>query len=164
MNQWKPGHAVKADVRTLDQAVKDSDVLIGVLVKGAVTADTVRSMADPDTENTRILRGITERARVSQADIIFAEGDDPRVLRVAVMYQRSGFGKSLVVGPEADVQEKLEAAGLADAVSELQIVNAGYTPNLEVFKDLHYNRLKRKGLIGQMFTDVQPETDMFFRL
>jgi malate dehydrogenase (oxaloacetate-decarboxylating)(NADP+) len=79
------------------------------------------------------------------------------------MYQRSGFGKSLVVGREADVQEKLEAAGLADAVSERQIVNAGNTQNLEVFKDLHYNRLKRKGLIGQMFTDVQPETDMFFR-
>lgn len=287
MNQWKSGHAVKTDLRTLEQAMKGSDVLIGVSVKGAVTADMVRSMADdpvifamanPDPEITpeeaqevrkdvivatgrsdypnqvnnvlgfpylfrgaldinaraindemkiacaealaalaredvpdevamaygkelsfgrdyiiptpfdprliyrippavakagmqtgvarrpiidveayelslktrmdptaSILRGITERARVAQAEIIFAEGDDPRVLRAAVMYQRSGFGKSLVVGRETDVQEKLEAAGLADAVSELQIVNAANTQNLELYKDLLYNRLKRKG-------------------
>ena len=36
----------------------------------------------------------------AQARMIFAEGDDPRVLRAAVMYQRSGFGKALVVGRE----------------------------------------------------------------
>ncbi len=51
--------------------------------------------------------------------MIFAEGDDPRVLRAAVQYQRSGLGQALVVGREADVQEKLEAAGLGDAAAEL---------------------------------------------
>ena len=48
--------------------------------------------------------------------ISFAEGDDPRVLRAAVMYQRSGFGKALVVGRPDDVKQKLEEAGLGDAV------------------------------------------------
>jgi malate dehydrogenase (oxaloacetate-decarboxylating)(NADP+) len=45
--------------------------------------------------------------------MIFAEGDDPRVLRAAVAYQRAGLGKALVVGREADVREKLAAAGMA---------------------------------------------------
>ena len=287
MNQWKSAHAVKTELRTLDQAMEGADVFIGVSVKGAVTAQMVCSMADdpvifamanPDPEITpedaqearkdvivatgrsdypnqvnnvlgfpylfrgaldinaraingemkiacaealaalaredvpdevsmaygkelsfgrnyiiptpfdprliyrippavakagmqtgvarrpiidiqayelslktrmdptaSILRGITERARAAQAEMIFSEGDDPRVLRAAVMYQRSGFGKSLVVGREMDVREKLEAAGLADAVSELQIVNAANTQNLEVYKGLLYERLKRKG-------------------
>lgn len=287
MNQWKSAHAVKTELRTLDQAMEGADVFIGVSVKGAVTAQMVCSMADdpvifamanPDPEITpedaqearkdvivatgrsdypnqvnnvlgfpylfrgaldinaraingemkiacaealaalaredvpdevsmaygkelsfgrnyiiptpfdprliyrippavakagmqtgvarrpiidiqayelslktrmdptaSILRGITERARAAQAEMIFSEGDDPRVLRAAVMYQRSGFGKSLVVGREMDVREKLEAAGLADAVNELQIVNAANTQNLEVYKGLLYERLKRKG-------------------
>ena len=287
MNQWKSAHAVKTEFRTLEQAVKGADVFIGVSVKGALTVEMVRSMADdpvifamanPDPEITpedakgvrkdvivatgrsdypnqvnnvlgfpylfrgaldinaraindemkiacaealaalaredvpdevalaygkeltfgrdyiiptpfdprliyrippavakagmktavarrpivnleayilslkarmdptaSILRGINERARAAQAEMIFAEGDDPRVLRAAVMYQRSGFGKSVVVGRESDVWEKLEAAGLADAAREIKIINAANTQNLGIYKDLLYNRLKRKG-------------------
>ncbi|KAJ0338079.1 hypothetical protein COL154_014274, partial [Colletotrichum chrysophilum] len=46
MNQWKSAHAVKTDARTLADAVKGADVLFGLSVKGALTDDMVRSMAD----------------------------------------------------------------------------------------------------------------------
>ncbi|MGB1035367.1 MAG: phosphate acyltransferase, partial [Primorskyibacter sp.] len=92
-----------------------------------------------------MLRGINARARAAQARMIFAEGDDPRVLRAAVMYQRSGLGKALVVGRDSDVREKLTEAGLADAVRELEVVNAANTRHLETYKDYLYKRLQRKG-------------------
>jgi len=92
-----------------------------------------------------IMRGIHARAKASQNTIVFAEGDDPRVLRAAVLYQRSGLGKALVVGRLGDVKEKLTAEGLADAVSELTVVNAANTPHLETYKDFLYKRLQRKG-------------------
>ena len=287
MNQWKSGHAVKTDLRTLEQAMINADVFLGVSVKGAVTQDMVKSMADnpvifamanPDPEITpeeahevrpdaivatgrsdypnqvnnvlgfpylfrgaldiharaindpmkiacaqalaelaredvpdevavaygrkltfgrdyiiptpfdprlihrippavaragmetgaarrpivdmdgyevslqsrmdptaSILRGLNSRARAAQARMIFAEGDDPRVLRAAVEYQRQGLGKALVVGRSADVKAKLEAAGLGDAVRELEVVNAAKTPHLEVYKEFLYKRLQRKG-------------------
>ena len=103
---------------------------------------SLKTRMDPTAS---ILRGLTERARVAQARMIFAEGDDPRTLRAAVMYQRSGFGKSLVVGREADVKEKLEAAGLGDAVCELEVVNAAKTDKLNQYKDFLYDRLNRRG-------------------
>ncbi|MGR3627559.1 MAG: phosphate acyltransferase, partial [Limimaricola sp.] len=77
-----------------------------------------------------VLRGLNARARAAQATMIFAEGDDPRVLRAAVQYQRSGFGKALVVGRETDVAEKLAAEGMAEGASELEVVNAANTPHL----------------------------------
>jgi len=77
--------------------------------------------------------------------MIFAEGDDVRVLRAAVAYQRNGMGKAMVVGREADVKQKLESVGLADAVRELQVVNAANTPHLETYKAFLYDRLQRKG-------------------
>ena len=46
MNQWKSAHAVKTEDRTLAEAVKGSDVFFGLSVKGALTEDMVRSMAD----------------------------------------------------------------------------------------------------------------------
>ncbi|MDA8766913.1 NADP-dependent malic enzyme [Planktomarina temperata] len=92
-----------------------------------------------------ILRGINARARSSQARIIFAEGDDERVLRAAVLYQRQGFGKSIVVGRESDVRQRLEAAGLGDAAGELEVVNAANTEHLEDYKNYLYQRLQRKG-------------------
>ncbi|PVA10785.1 NADP-dependent malic enzyme [Pelagivirga sediminicola] len=92
-----------------------------------------------------IMRSINARARHAQARMIFAEGDDLRVLRAAVQYQRAGMGKALVVGREADVEAKLTAAGMADAVAELEIVNAANTPHLEEYRSFLYNRLQRKG-------------------
>ena len=107
---------------------------------------SLKSRMDP---TANILRGMNARARTAQARMIFAEGDDPRVLRAAVMYQRSGLGKALVVGRAADVKTKLEAAGLADAVREIEVVNAANTQHLDTYKDFLYQRLNRKGFDRQ---------------
>ena len=103
---------------------------------------SLKARMDPTAS---ILRGIHARARNAQARMIFAEGDDLRVLRAAVQYQRSGFGKALIVGREGDVREKLEAAGMGDAVRELEVVNAANTRHLSAYKDFLYERLQRKG-------------------
>ncbi|MGB0342697.1 MAG: NADP-dependent malic enzyme [Parvibaculales bacterium] len=46
MNQWKSAHAVETGARTLEDAMRGADVFLGLSVKGAVTADMVRDMAD----------------------------------------------------------------------------------------------------------------------
>ncbi len=290
MNQWKSAHAVKTDLRTLEEAMVGADVFLGVSVKGAVTADMLGSMAEnpvifamanPDPEITpeeahevrrdaivatgrsdypnqvnnvlgfpylfrgaldiharaindemkiacaealaalaredvpdevalaygrklnfgrdyiiptpfdprliwrippavaragmdtgvarrpiidmagyeqalkvrmdptaSILQGLSARARAAQARMIFAEGDDPRVLKAAVAYQRAGFGRAIVVGREGDVREKLAAEGLAGADRELDIVNAANTRHLDTYKDFLYGRLQRRGADG----------------
>ncbi|PJF09992.1 NADP-dependent malic enzyme [Pseudorhodobacter sp. MZDSW-24AT] len=107
---------------------------------------SLKSRMDPTAS---ILQGIHARAKQAQARMIFAEGDDPRVLRAAVAYQRAGLGKAIVVGREPDVREKLEAAGLADAVRELEVVNAANTRHLETYKDFLYKRLQRSGHDGE---------------
>ena len=107
---------------------------------------SLKSRMDPTAS---ILRGINARARANQARMIFAEGDDVRVLRAAVMYQRSGLGKALVVGRADDVKRRLEEAGLNDAVSEIEVVNAANTQHLDVYKSFLYERLKRKGFDRQ---------------
>ncbi|RWR11258.1 NADP-dependent malic enzyme [Paenirhodobacter populi] len=107
----------------------------------AYTQD-LRVRMDP---TAAILQGIQSRARQAQATMIFAEGDDPRVLRAAVAWQRGGMGRALVVGREADVREKLEAAGLGDAYREITVVNAANSRHLDAYKAFLYERLQRQG-------------------
>jgi malate dehydrogenase (oxaloacetate-decarboxylating)(NADP+) len=77
MNQWKSAHAANTRARTLSQALEGADVVFGLSVKGAVTQDMVRGMADrpiifamanPDPEIT------PEEAREISPDAIIATG------------------------------------------------------------------------------------------
>ena len=46
MNQWKSAYAIKTSKRTLEEAMVGADVFVGLSVKGAVTKEMVKSMAD----------------------------------------------------------------------------------------------------------------------
>ncbi|MDP5086724.1 MAG: NADP-dependent malic enzyme [Yoonia sp.] len=133
-------------IHRIPTAVARAGMKTGVARRPIVDMDayevSLKSRMDPTAS---ILRGLNARARANQSTVVFAEGDDPRVLRAAVLYQRSGLGKALVVGREDDVKDKLTAEGLAEAVDELTIVNAANTPHLETYKAFLYQRLQRKG-------------------
>jgi len=77
MNQWKSAHAIETSARTLSQALEGADVFFGLSVKGALTQDMIRAMADkpiifamanPDPEIT------PEEARAARPDCIIATG------------------------------------------------------------------------------------------
>ena len=77
MNQWKSAHAANTKARTLTEALEGADVVFGLSVKGAVTQDMVRGMADkpiifamanPDPEIT------PEEARAVSPHAIIATG------------------------------------------------------------------------------------------
>ncbi|HET9020160.1 MAG TPA: malic enzyme-like NAD(P)-binding protein, partial [Acetobacteraceae bacterium] len=77
MNQWKSAHAAATRARSLAEALEGADAFFGLSVKGALTQDMVRSMADrpiifamanPDPEIT------PEEARAASPNAIIATG------------------------------------------------------------------------------------------
>jgi malate dehydrogenase (oxaloacetate-decarboxylating)(NADP+) len=77
MNQWKSAHAVETKDRTLEDALKGCDVVLGLSVKGAITAEMVKTMAkapvifamaNPDPEIT------PEEVKAVRSDAIVATG------------------------------------------------------------------------------------------
>ena len=77
LNQWKSAHAVDTKCRTLADALKGADVFLGVSVKGAMTRDMIKSMAEqpiifalanPDPEI------LPEDAKAVRPDAIMATG------------------------------------------------------------------------------------------
>lgn len=133
-------------IHTIPPAVAKAGMDTGVARRPIIDLEayklSLKARMDPTAS---IQQSLFARARQAQSRMIFAEGDDERVLRAAVSYQRSGLGKALVVGQEDDVRRRLEAAGLGDAMRELQVVNAANTRHLDAYKSFLYKRLQRKG-------------------
>ncbi|WP_347917558.1 NADP-dependent malic enzyme [Paracoccus marcusii] len=134
-------------IHVIPPAVARAGMDTGVARRPIIDMDgyvqTLKNRMDP---TAAILQGIHARARQAQARMIFAEGDDPRVLRAAVAWQRTGMGQSLVVGREAEVKAELEALGMGDAFREISVVNAANTRHLDSYHEFLYQRLQRKGV------------------
>ncbi|AUH65330.1 NADP-dependent malic enzyme [Paracoccus zhejiangensis] len=134
-------------IHVVPPAVAQAGMETGVARRPIIDmAGYVQSLKNRMDPTASILQGIHARARSKQARMIFAEGDDPRVLRAAVAWQRGGMGQALVVGRETDVKEKLETAGLGDAVREIAVVNASNTKHLDAYHAHLYGRLQRQGV------------------
>ncbi len=133
-------------IYTIPPAVARAGMETGVARRPIVDMEgyvqTLKARMDPTAS---ILQSIHARARQAQSRMIFAEGDDVRVLRAAVAYQRGGYGQALVVGREEDVREKLNSVGLGDAMREITVLNAGTTRHLDSYKAFLYGRLQRHG-------------------
>jgi len=84
--------------------------------------------------------------------IVFAEGEEPSVIRAAYAFQSGGLGEAVLVGREELVHENMRLAGLDPAEAGLSIVNARSSHWNEEFVDHLYERLQREGYLRR---DVQ---------
>jgi malate dehydrogenase (oxaloacetate-decarboxylating)(NADP+) len=84
--------------------------------------------------------------------IVFAEGEEPAVIRAAYAFQSAGLGDAVLVGREELVRSNMGLAGLDPAEVKLEIVNARLSHRNEEFTDFLYSRLQRNGYLRR---DVQ---------
>ncbi|MDB5494097.1 MAG: NADP-dependent malic enzyme, partial [Phenylobacterium sp.] len=84
--------------------------------------------------------------------IVFAEGEEPSVIRAAYAFQAGGLGDAILVGREELVHENMQLVGLDPAEAKLEIINARLSHWNEAFVDHLYGRLQREGYLHR---DVQ---------
>ncbi len=79
--------------------------------------------------------------------IVFAEGEEPSVIRAAYAFQTQGLGTPVLCGREELVHTNMRAVGLDPAKVELEIVNARLSDHNPEYVDLLYGRLQREGFL-----------------
>jgi len=84
--------------------------------------------------------------------IVFAEGEDPSVIRAALAFQNQGLGKSILCGREELVKANMHELGVDFAESNLEIINARVSDRNAEYVEFLYARLQRKGFLKR---DVQ---------
>jgi malate dehydrogenase (oxaloacetate-decarboxylating)(NADP+) len=83
--------------------------------------------------------------------IVFAEGEEPAVIRAAFAFQELGLGRAVLVGREDTVRDNMAQVGVPESAN-LNIVNARLSHNNEIYADHLYKRLQRFGFLQR---DVQ---------
>ena len=84
--------------------------------------------------------------------IVFAEGEEPAVIRAAHAFQSQGLGKAVLVGREELVAQNMRQVGLDPAQAGLEVINARVSGHNAEFVDFLYQRLQRAGYLRR---DVQ---------
>jgi len=86
-----------------------------------------------------------ESARSNPKRVLFAEGDEPNVLRAAIAFKEAGYGTPVLVGRE-DVYQQLRDLGVEDADS-YEVLNSRNSPLVGRAVDYIYSRHQRHGLL-----------------
>ncbi len=93
-----------------------------------------------------LLQDITASIVESPKTIVFAEGEEPAVIRAAQSYVQRGLGKALLVGRDTPIRDNMKLLGVED-MDGLEIMNARLSDmNVEMTEYL-YGRLQRKGFL-----------------
>jgi len=105
-----------------------------------------KSLARRQDPTAAILQGITTAVQDSPKRIVFAEGEEPAVIRAAQAFQHRGLGKAILIGREKPIYDNMKKLGIEKPES-LTVLNARLFDRNAEFTDYLYSKLQRKGFL-----------------
>ena len=126
------------------QAAMDS----GVAQKPVEDMDAYRrelsARLDPTSSSLQL---ILDKVRANPRRVVFAEGEDDRVIRAAVQFKNAGYGEPILIGREEEVGRMMEELGFGN--TKLEIHNARLSEKNQAYTDYLYKRLQRQGFLAR---------------
>jgi malate dehydrogenase (oxaloacetate-decarboxylating)(NADP+) len=92
------------------------------------------------------LQSTFSHVRASPKRVVFAEGEEPAVIRAAHTYFTQGFGQPILIGTGDTVREQFRALGMAPR-PEYELIDTRRSPYIEEFTNYLYARLQRRGYL-----------------
>ncbi len=98
-----------------------------------------------------IMKPVFSQARMAPKRIVFAEGEDERVLRAVQVVRDEGIARPILIGRHAEINRRIEAAGLRIREGEdFEIVHsdncAFFDAHYEEFWTTYHALMERKGV------------------
>eukprot|EP01037_Dinobryon_pediforme_P014991 gene14991-15129_t len=92
------------------------------------------------------LDAIMESVRATPRRVVFAEGEEAKIVRAAVAFRNAGYGTPILIGREDRVRNTMTSLGLGD-IDGIEIHNARLSHRNADYAAFLYGRLQRRGLI-----------------
>jgi malate dehydrogenase (oxaloacetate-decarboxylating)(NADP+) len=97
------------------------------------------------------LQNIFEHVRSNPKRVIFAEGEEDRMIRAANSFANNGLGKAILIGRETHIEEALKISAV-ELHENVEITNAKLSGRNVDYANYLYERLQRQGFL---FRDCQ---------
>ena len=130
------------------QAAMDSGVATRPIMDMEGYTIELRARLDPTAS---MLQMIFEKVRSEPRRVVFAEGEEERVIRAAVSYKNAGYGEPILIGREEMVRDTMRKLGIDESV-DIEVHNARLSENNKKYTDFLYKKLQRK---GHLYRDCQ---------
>jgi len=92
------------------------------------------------------LQVIFDRISANRKRVVFAEGEEEKVIRAAMAFRNAGYGEPILVGREHRIRETIEKLGLEGA-EDIPVTNAKISDHNEQYIDFLYEKLQREGAL-----------------
>jgi malate dehydrogenase (oxaloacetate-decarboxylating)(NADP+) len=125
------------------QAAMDSGVARKPIADMQAYRDSLAQRLDPTASFLQRIYGKVRSEKRKR--IVFAEGEEPAVIRAAWQFKTQELGDPILVGREEQVTRNMQLLGIPPG--ELTIMNARVSDQNEVYTDFLYKRLQRHGYL-----------------
>jgi len=133
-------------IAAVSSAVAEAAMSSGVARKPIADMRAYRQKLSARLDPTAAsLQGIFEKVSANPRRVVFAEGEEERVIRAAIAFRNAGFGTPVLIGRDERIQQTMNAAGLEGAGMEIH--NARVSDHNQAYTDYLYARLQRKGFL-----------------
>ncbi len=104
----------------------------------------LRRRLDPTAGTLQL---IFDQVRTENKRVVFAEGEEERVIRAAVSFFESGYGAPVLIGREERIQETIQRLGM-DKLEGVEVLNARLSQDQnDRYTNFLYERLQRQGYL-----------------
>nr|WP_240953372.1 phosphate acyltransferase [Sneathiella chinensis] len=87
-----------------------------------------------------------DEVRAAPRRVVFAEGEEEKVIRAAVEFRKAGYGVPVLIGRKDIIEETMTSLGI-DTLDGIEIYNAREMEDREKYHNFLYERLQRKGYL-----------------
>jgi malate dehydrogenase (oxaloacetate-decarboxylating)(NADP+) len=127
------------------KAAMDSGVARHIIADLEEYADSLSARLDPIAGSLQV---IFDQVRMHPKRIVFAEGEEDRMIRAANVFASSGLGEAILIGREAEIEAVLTSAGL-ELHESVSVLNARLSNRNADYASFLYERLQRQGFLAR---------------
>jgi malate dehydrogenase (oxaloacetate-decarboxylating)(NADP+) len=127
------------------KAAMDSGVARHIIADLEEYADSLSARLDPIAGSLQV---IFDQVRMHPKRIVFAEGEEDRMIRAANVFASSGLGEAILIGREAEIEAVLTSAGL-ELHENVSVLNARLSNRNADYASFLYERLQRQGFLAR---------------
>ena len=106
-----------------------------------------RELAMRLDQTASMIQLISSRVKDNPKTMVFAEGEEERIIRAAYQWNKAGYGNSILIGRKSRVLDVIESLGLDPNQKGVEILNAKISKNNAHYADFLYSRLQRSGFL-----------------
>jgi len=106
-----------------------------------------RELAMRLDQTASMIQLISSRVKDNPKTMVFAEGEEERIIRAAYQWNKAGYGNSILIGRKSRVLDVIVNLSLDPNQKGVEILNAKISKNNAHYADFLYSRLQRSGFL-----------------